>query len=454
MPGTMDGRFEIRFRVGPLPVAIEPTFWLGAIVLGSFGGIGPQLLVWVAIVLVSILVHELGHALTALAFGVRSRIQLHMWGGLTLPERALPRWRDLLMSLAGPGAGFVLGGLCWLAGRAFLSEASHPLWQVASDYAEFVNFGWGLFNLLPILPLDGGHVLLGVLGPKRQRSALAVGGVVAGLAAIALGALQWGAYPVILFGLFAFRNLQAFFASRALPRGPAEAITLDQALARGWTALSGGTEDDADRLGRLVLEHAPDAQSRNRARDLLAWAALASADPRGALRHLERSEPPESARALTSAMVLDALDDRVHALPYALRAVEVEPSETSANLAVRLLAATGDFERAIALAGSFAWPRPAARSTALGDATFAQGAFAAAAEHYASAFETTRQGGDAYSAACSFARAGDRVQAHAWLRRAVTSGFDDLDHLLSDPDLSSIKDDPELRALVEERRTS
>ncbi len=450
----MDGRFDIRFRLGSLPVTIQPTFWLGALVFGSAGGVGPQLPIRVAIVFFSILVHELGHALTALAFGVRSRIQLQMWGGLTLPERSLSRWRDLLMSVAGPFAGFALGGLCWLAGTTFLSEASHPLLLAAYDDTLRVNFFWGLVNLLPILPLDGGHVLLGLLGPKRQRWALLIGGAIAGVAAIAFGALQNSPYVVIFVGLFAFRNLQAFFASRSLPRGPAEAITLDQALARGWTALSSGQEDDADRLGRLVLEHSPDPDNRNRARDLLAWTALAAADPRGALRHLERSEPPESARALTFAMVLDALGDRVRALPYALRAVEVEPSETSANLAVRLLAATGDTERSMALAKSFAWSRPAARSSALGEAAFAQGAFAAAAEHYAAAFEATSQGGDAYSAACSFARAGDRVQAHAWLRRAFASGFDDLDHLLSDPDLVSVKDDPEVRALVEERRTS
>lgn len=443
----MDGRFDIRFRAGPLPVVIEPSFWLGALMLGSGFGLSPSLFVWIGVVLVSVLVHELGHALTGLALGVRSRIRLHVFGGLTLPERALPRWHDVLMSLAGPGAGFALGGLIWLTGRAFGVWSLGPLGLTAYHLAIQVNIGWGLLNLLPVLPLDGGHVLLGVLGPRRHRWVLGIGGGVAASAALAAEALRGDHYLAILLGLFAFRNFQALFSAGDAPRGPAEAITLDQALARGWSALSSGHLEDADRLGRMVLEHAPEPGDRNRARDLLAWAALASANSRGALLQLERTEPPDAARALTWAMVLDALEERSRAVPYALRALEAEPSDTAANMAIRLLAVTGSWEQATALAQSFAWQRPGSRDASLGEAAFSRGSFTAAAEYYAAAFAATGQAGEAYNAACSHARAGNRADAHAWLRRAVAAGLKDPDQILADPDLASLKGDPELDAL-------
>ncbi len=445
----MDGRFDIRFRAGPLPVVIEPTFWLGALLLGDPRDLSPRLLVWVAVVFVSVLAHELGHATAGLAFGVRSRIRLHMFGGLTLPERALPRWHDVLMSLAGPGAGFALGGLLWLIDRAFVVETWGPLWLHAVEYGIWVNVLWGVLNLLPVLPLDGGHVLLGVLGPRRHRWVLGIGGVVAASGALAAGALKQDMFLAVLLGLFAFRNFQALFAAGDAPRGPAEAITLDQALARGWNALSSGLVEDADRLGRMVLEHAPAPGDRNRARDLLAWAALATANSRVALLQLERVEPPEAARALTWAMVLDALEERTRAVPYALRALEAEPSDTAANLAIRLLATTGSWEQATALADSFAWQRQGSRDASLGEAAFTRGAFAAAAEHYAAAFAATGQAGEAYNAACSHARAGNRSEAHAWLRRAVGAGLKDPNQILADPDLASLKGDPELDALFQ-----
>jgi Zn-dependent protease len=443
----MDGRFDIHFRAGPLPVVIEPSFWIGALMLGSGLGASPRLLIWVLVVLASVLVHEFGHAAAGLAFGVRSRIRLHLFGGLTLPERALPRWHDVLMSLAGPCAGFAFAGLIWLTGRAFAIWEREPLWQSAYEDGVWVNVAWGVLNLLPVLPLDGGHVLFGVLGPRRHRWVLGIGGAVAASIALAAGALRHDYYLAVLLGLFAFRNFQALFAADKAPRGPAEAITLDQALARGWAALSGGQLDDADRLGRMVLEHASEPGDRNRARDLLAWAALASANSRGALQQLERTEPPEAARALTWAMVLDAIEERSRALPYALRALETEPSETAANLAIRLHAMTGGWEKAMALAHSFAWQRPGSRDASLGEAAFSRGAFTTAAEHYAAAFAATGQPGEAYNAACSHARSGNRGDAHAWLRRAVGAGLKDPDQILADPDLASLKGDPELDAL-------
>jgi tetratricopeptide (TPR) repeat protein len=175
---------------------------------------------------------------------------------------------------------------------------------------------------------------------------------------------------------------------------------------------------------------------------------MARAEYREALRQLERSEPPMAARALTWAMVLEALGDHDHAAPYALRAVEVEPSETAASLAVKVLAKAGKVADALAVAQRFEWSRPAQKEGALAEVAFAQGAFADAAVHYGAAFELSGVAADAYNAACSLARAGARAEALGFIARALKAGLDDPEQIRSDPDFASLKGEPELERLL------
>jgi stage IV sporulation protein FB len=114
-------RYDLRFTLAGIPVRVHPLFWLIAILFGSSSGDFLQLLIWVAAVFVSILVHELGHAFAMRFYGQRSQVILHMAGGLTVPESAawgggsanvyLGPTREILISLAGPGAGFLLAAL-------------------------------------------------------------------------------------------------------------------------------------------------------------------------------------------------------------------------------------------------------------------------------------------------------------------------------------------------------
>jgi len=99
------------FRLGPIPVRVEPSFWFVSLLFGLSGGFDVSALTWVAVVFVSILVHELGHALAALAQGASASIFLYSFGGLTVParEKPLSRLGDIAMSLAGPFAGFAFG---------------------------------------------------------------------------------------------------------------------------------------------------------------------------------------------------------------------------------------------------------------------------------------------------------------------------------------------------------
>ncbi|MGK2930094.1 MAG: metalloprotease, partial [Acidimicrobiales bacterium] len=175
------------FRIAGIPIRIEPVFWLVTVFL-AFNLSDVQLIViWVAVVLVSILVHELGHAIALKAFGQRSSIVLHGFGGVTLSQRRLGRTQSILVSLAGPVAAMALLGVpAYLLRESdygqdlwFGYEGGFGLWPVVF-FAVYVNIWWSIANLLPIRPLDGGHVMTELIGIDKARIlSIVVGGAAA-----------------------------------------------------------------------------------------------------------------------------------------------------------------------------------------------------------------------------------------------------------------------------------
>src|SRR5580692_10894316 len=92
----------MRFN-GKIPVAISPAFWIFAALIGYlWTGTFLGALIWVGIIFVSVLFHEFGHALTALLFGKKPRIELVALGGLTYHDGdKLPFWKQFFITLNG-----------------------------------------------------------------------------------------------------------------------------------------------------------------------------------------------------------------------------------------------------------------------------------------------------------------------------------------------------------------
>lgn len=163
------------FRLLDIPVKVHPSFLLIALALGWLNQLtGWRLMaVWVLIVFVSVLVHEFGHALTARSFGASVEVELNGLGGLTrwgVPDGELPPGRRALVSAAGSGAGFALGGLAWVVAQLF-GPFDSALVARGLTLLIFVNFFWGILNWLPIRPLDGGHLLISLLAKIAPRNA-------------------------------------------------------------------------------------------------------------------------------------------------------------------------------------------------------------------------------------------------------------------------------------------
>ena len=254
MFGISPTAYDLRFRMFGIPIRVHPMFWLATAILGSNSNtLLPELLLWIGCVFVSILVHELGHGLLAERYSNCREILLYSFGGLCFysPEPRSESQR-LGITLAGPGAGFLLclvfmllTSLTWgISPREHLVLAERIIGfnpEGSSDVIRsvipkfpghrsldlyqnmvFINLMWGLVNLLPIMPLDGGHVSQILLtrfnGAHGLRWSHIVSLLTAGIiAGYCLTRPNPDIFLVVMFGslaLMSYQSLQAIHQSQ------------------------------------------------------------------------------------------------------------------------------------------------------------------------------------------------------------------------------------------------
>jgi Zn-dependent protease len=235
-------RYDLNFSLLGIPIRVHPLFWLVVLLLGRNLGDAGSALTWLAAVFVSILIHELGHASLMRAYGFRPWITLYGLGGQASYD---PRYASnskgseplaqVLICLAGPVAGFLLVGAVLLgligAGygdhvfyispwglRPVVIELPNPRLTGFFNYIFFVSVVWGMINLLPIYPLDGGQIareILLKLHPREGIRASLCLSIVAAAAMAVTGFMQWNHdwLVALFFGYLAYASyitLQAY----------------------------------------------------------------------------------------------------------------------------------------------------------------------------------------------------------------------------------------------------
>jgi Zn-dependent protease len=219
--------YDVHFRLFRIPVCVHWSFWLAAIYFGwPHGASGQQamaeLLIAVACLFVSILVHEMGHALTAKFFGWPPNVMLYWMGGYAAYT---PTWghttrRSVLVTFAGPCAGFLFYGVIVAVTHIpGVLQRLGPGGELAVRYLEYINLWWGVVNLAPVYPLDGGQIARRLLMHWMRRNGLQLslqisflcGALIAGYAFYESRQLT---FVTVLFGLLAIQSLQELQGNR------------------------------------------------------------------------------------------------------------------------------------------------------------------------------------------------------------------------------------------------
>lgn len=217
------------FRIGGIQLAVHFSFLL-LLAVNAFDGYadaGWPGLWWSTAALAAffgcVVLHELGHCLTAIRFGVNvPRILLLPIGGLAefdgIPRE--PR-REVLITVAGPAVNFVIAGLLWLApSSAGVLETSGEIPTLTESLHLLMrwNLGMGLFNLLPAFPMDGGRLLRAVLATRLNYLRATFWAATCGKVICVLGAAVavWVEEPllVVLFVFIFFVGEMEYRAAR------------------------------------------------------------------------------------------------------------------------------------------------------------------------------------------------------------------------------------------------
>jgi stage IV sporulation protein FB len=190
-------QYDWNFQLFGFPIRVHPFFWLLALISGLNLNDPAYLVIWMGVVFVSILVHELGHAFMIRRMGRPAHIVLYAMGGLAIEGSSDPYGFDssyssrqrtpqeqVLISAAGPGAGFALAALVallvfvtrgrieveWINGLIPFFGATYPIDADVNlnlimlvNSLLYVNIFWGLLNLVPVIPLDGGQIAQAIL---------------------------------------------------------------------------------------------------------------------------------------------------------------------------------------------------------------------------------------------------------------------------------------------------
>lgn len=190
------------FRVAGIPIRFHFTFLILAAILIFGRFLGTYQVIKVGGLFASVLLHELGHALTALRFGVGIvSITMYPIGGIARLASQPNPWQELWITIMGPAVNLVIAGVLYAVQQTNLVTGQ---WRDVVSFLITGNIILFLFNLLPAFPMDGGRLLRAIIALssndelKATRIASSVGQAVAVLMAV--------------FGLFSGHILLLFIA--------------------------------------------------------------------------------------------------------------------------------------------------------------------------------------------------------------------------------------------------
>lgn len=204
----------MQLSIGSIPIRVQPFFLILIFLIGWLSTQSiPLSFVWAFVIFISVLVHEMGHALTARSFDQKVMIELFGMGGVTYRQGPpLRKWQDFAIVFNGPLAGFALAAAAYLLLKT-VGINSNGLLSYLLIVTFNVNIFWTVINLLPVHPLDGGHLLRilleGMIGFRGTQAALLLSTLIGlGLSIAFFMIYFWIAGA--LFFMFTFESFRKF----------------------------------------------------------------------------------------------------------------------------------------------------------------------------------------------------------------------------------------------------
>lgn len=277
-------------RIAGSELRIHLTFfllllWIGIVAYRS-GGTAAAVdgIAFIVAVFACVVLHELGHALAARRYGIRTpRITLLPIGGVAELERMPEKpSEEIVVALAGPAVNVVVAAILILILGAqvsgdTLAALENPSGGFLARLAS-VNVVLVLFNLIPAFPMDGGRVLRALLATRYTRvRATEIAGAVGQMAAFGFGFLGLvGGNPLLIF-VAIFVYLAATAETQAIGlQAAARSVTIREAMITSFETLGPDAtlRDAGDALLRTTQHEFPVVDGAGRLRGILTRSAL------------------------------------------------------------------------------------------------------------------------------------------------------------------------------------
>jgi hypothetical protein len=366
---------------------------------------------------------------------------------------------------------------------AYTSFSPVPMPRIAANAMGdivWTNLGWAIFNLLPIVGLDGGNIMAALFdkgfGARGVRAALVISMFVA-VAIITLWLALWSVAPqtpppilqIFLFGSFAMRNYRDWqmlgrWSDKLAPkpgtvRTPAartaETISdarIDTEIERGFKALEERNAALVRKIGEALVPHVRTPDHRFQVAHLVAWGRLLSGDVSGARRALQQLVPAgQLPDALLEGAIRLELGNAAEAVPSLAEAIVDRNDDFVATRLARAVVSSGRIDPILALlAKGETSKKIGARPFQILSSELAYAGRHEAARQVGEAlFERFHEGADAFNVACALGRLDRPDDALAWLDKAIEAGLADKSVIDTDTDIAPVRELPGFQAIRE-----
>jgi stage IV sporulation protein FB len=222
-PRTLDKwQKKLNIKFLNVPIYIHPTFWIFLLFFTDiYRDPSIEIVIWGVVMFFSLLVHEYGHALTARYFGAEPTITLEAFGGnARYNGRGISPKQEFLITLNGPLFESVLILISYILLKLEVFEA-YPYINYFFYVTMRLNILWCLLNLIPLVPLDGGHLVRYVLEKKFGSQGKKIS-ILIGLLCVALAIPYLYFSGFFFFGIllviYSIQNLQALRGNQSFSR--------------------------------------------------------------------------------------------------------------------------------------------------------------------------------------------------------------------------------------------